>query len=149
MISFRERDVWTAIKAILDATKIFDNVYIGVGEANHSAEDILSAEIDAYDGQATDEYDDTSGPLLVESRVQLLLIASDAEPTVRDSKADLILAITANALNGQSLGGLTLPGFTKLSNWRYGPIEPPHRKITAILKFAYLTDSWAGFNTSE
>jgi hypothetical protein len=149
VISFRERDVWVAIKGILDDLGIFDNVYISKGESNHDPEDRRSAEITPYDGSATSSYDDTTGPMEVESRVQIVFYVSEPDDQARDSTAELLLNAAANALNGVSIGNLTWPGFTRITNWRWGPAQPPDQKITAILKFRYDTDAWAGFNTSE
>jgi len=149
MISFRERDVWLAIKSTLEATSAFDNVYIAEGESNHKPEDVRSVEIQPHDGTQHDEWDDTNSPLQVEARLQLMFFASDPDALTRDALCERLFNIAQDALNGQSLGGLTLPGLTRFISWRWGPIEPPNRRLTALLKFAYLTDTWAGFDTTE
>src|SRR4051794_41027282 len=119
MISFRERDVWVAAKGLLDDLGIFDNVYISKGHANHDPEDRRSAEITPYDGSATSAYDGTDGPMEVESRVQIVIYVSEPDDQARDAIAELLLNSAANALNGQSIGNLTWPGFTHITNWRW------------------------------
>src|SRR4051812_46544098 len=128
MITFRERDVWQAVKTTLEATRAYDNVYLAEGESNHRPEDVRSVEIQPYDGTSHDEWDDTESPLQVESRLQLIFFASDPDAATRDALCEMIFNIAQDVLNGQSLGGLTMPGFTKFISWKWGPIEPPNRR---------------------
>ena len=148
----RDRDVRIAIQAALQATNQFDGVYLwGLPEDLGSGVSRAAiAVIEPGSGQARDDWDDPSdgGQLVIESTASVTLYQREEDPQLRDENAELLLSYVANAINGQSLGGLTLPGATKVQAWRWNPPTPPDRTLTLTVSYQYFVDGWTSFDTT-
>ncbi len=147
----RDRDVRNAMQTALAATGAFDAVFLwGLPEAHGSGasrlalatiEPLSSAQEDKFDSAAT-------GSLVVASQVQLTLLARHEDPQTRDENAELLLDVAADALNGQSLAGFTIPELTRLVSWRWSPPTAPERRIEAVFSYQYIVDLWNSYDVN-
>jgi hypothetical protein len=145
----RDRDVRNAIQSTLLATGAFDGVWIwglpenyGTGASQLAAcaiEPISSNQQDLWDGGPT------TG-LQVLSTVRLTLLFRCEDPQLRDEGCELLFDTAANALNGQSLADLTMPDLTRFLSWSWGQPDSVERRVTSVFQYAYLVDSWAGYD---
>jgi hypothetical protein len=152
---YRDRDVRLAIASILEATNEFDGVYSRcLSEVpSRRAGDARAVSIEP---DSTDFSDDWGGgaansndpaPLIVQSRLRLTFMTRLDDPSARDDEAERLSNVAANALNGQSLAGLTLPAFSRFESLRWLPPEPPERRVSATFVYRYIVDSWTSFDT--
>jgi hypothetical protein len=148
---YRERDIRNQIRDILEQTAAFDGVYLaGLPEdRGEPSGDTRSVSIEPGETTEADLWDDTTGDLVMTCRVSLTLLARDEDPQIRDEAAEQLLNISASAVNGQSLGGATLAGLTRIRSWSWEKPKAPERRITAVLEYQYLVSDWTGLNTAE
>lgn len=147
----RDRDVRNAIHDALVATGAFDGVWIwglpedfGTGSCR-----LAAAAIEPESSNQDDRWDggqDTG--LVVSSLVRLTLLYRHEDPQLRDEGTELLMGTAADALNGQSLAGLTLPDLTRFVSWQWQAPTPPERRITAKFSYAYIVESWTGFDVT-
>lgn len=151
MPTHRERDVRDAIMELLDSTGVFDRVYPGtLPDAGGEPSGILrTASVEPSKTVVASMGDDIAGVLKATASVTIVLLARDDDPTDRDDAAELLLNTTAAALNGRSLGGISLPSTTRLISWSWRKAIPPERMIEAILEFQYLLEGWNDFDLSD
>ena len=148
----RDRDVRNAIQTALAATGAFDGVFVwglpedyGSGTSN-AALAVIEPESSTQD----DRWDSApGGGLIVTSRVTITLIARAEDPQLRDEAAELLYDTAANALNGQGLGGLTLPQLTRFVSWRWEKPTAPERRIASIFCYQYVVEGWDSYGASE
>jgi len=148
----RDRDVRNAIHDALAATGAFDGVWIrGLPEEyGTGASQIAVAAIEPESSSQDDRWDSQmAGGLVVTSRVRLTLLYRNEDPQLRDEAAELLLDTAANALNGQSLAGLTLPAWTRFTGWQWQPATPPERRITVSFSYSYIVEGWEFYDTTE
>jgi hypothetical protein len=150
---YRERDLRNLIRDLLDQTGAFDGVYLsGLPEASgRPAGESRSAAVEPGETSLAmpEPWDDAGGDLLLNCRVNLTLQSRHEDPQLRDELAELLLCIAANALNGSTLGGASLPGRTRIRSWSWQKPIAPERRILAVLEYQYLVDGQTGFNTAE
>jgi hypothetical protein len=149
----RDRDVRNAIKTLLDATGAFDSdgVWItGMPEDSGSGSSIAAAAaIEPVSSTQDDRWDGVAETgLVITSTVAITLIYRNEDPQLRDEGAELLLDTAANALNGQSLAGLTLPDLTRFLSWAWVSPTAPERKIRAQFQYQYLVEGWGGADTT-
>lgn len=151
MPTHRERDVRGAIMKLLDSTGVFDRVYVGSppDTGGEPSGVLRTAWIEPKGTVVVGLGDDITGILKAAASVRIVLLARDDDPTTRDDAAELLLNTTAAALNGRSLGNISLPGSTRLNSWLWLEATPPERLIEATLEYQYLLEDWAGFDLSE
>jgi hypothetical protein len=147
----RDRDVRNAIVTALQITGAFDSggVWItGLPEDSGSAaSDFAAAAIEPDSSNQEDRWDSqTDGGLIITSRVRITLLFRNADPQLRDEGAEQLLDVAADALNGQNLAGLTLPGMTRLTSWTWQPPTAPERRITATFTYSYIVDGWGSYD---
>jgi hypothetical protein len=152
---YRDRDVRLAIASILEATHEFDGVYVkSLSEVpSQRAGDARAVSIepdtmdfsDDWGGGPTDSTDPP--PLIVSARLRLTFMTRLDDPSARDDEAERLANVAANALNGQSLAGLTLPAFSRFESLKWLPPEPPERRVSATFVYRYIVDSWTSFDT--
>ena len=70
------------------------------------------------------------------------------DPQLRDEGVELLLNTAANALNGQSLGGLIFPQTARITGWDWQPVTVPERRIQAIFSYQYIVDNWDGYDVN-
>ena len=148
----RDRDVRNAIVTALEATGAFNGVYLGSLNdiSDQSADDDRAAAIEPISWQESDAWDDVAtGEIQIDAQCRLTFIARDESFQVRDDSAEQLLSTACDALNGQSLAGLTLPPWTKVTSARWKPAVPPERQIVATFSYRYLVDTFASFDESE
>jgi hypothetical protein len=141
----RDRDVRNAIQTALVATGAFDGVYVwGLPEDYGSgASNAALAVIEPESSTQDDRWDAApEGGLIATSRVTITLIFRAEDPQVRDEAAELLVDTAADALNGQSLAGLTLPQLTRFVSWRWEKPAPPERRIASIFSYQYIVEGW-------
>jgi len=147
----RDRDVRLAIQTALLNTGLFDAVLLtGLPETHGAAASATALAIVEPDSSTQEDLFDSAatGSLVVVSTVKLILLARNDDPQLRDQNVELLLDATANALNGQSLAGFTLPELTRLASWRWLAPQPPERKIEAVFRYHYLVDLWNSYDLS-
>ena len=147
----RDRDVRNAIQAALLQTGAFDAVWMwGMPEEYGSAaSERAVAAIEPFSSEQLDRWDYAPpGGLLVSSRVNIILLYRHEDPQLRDEAVELLFDVAANALNGQSLAGLTLPQLTSFSSWRWEKPAAPERQITATFLYHYIVEGWNSYDTS-
>lgn len=151
MPDHRERDIRGAIMELLDSTGVFDRIYPGtLPDAGGEPSGMLrTASIEPSGTVVSGLGDDVSGALEATCCITIVLLARDDDPTARDDAAELLLNTTAAALNGRSLGGISLPGSTRLRSWAWHRAAPPERRIEATLEFQYLLEGWSDFDLAE
>ena len=151
MPSPRERDVRAAIRDLLDAAGAFDGVYPAGLPEDHGERsgDLRAAAIEPVGTEVDAQGDDVAGALTASATIALTLIARDDDPEARDAAAEHLLYVAADALNGVSLAGATLPASTRIRSWSWRKAVAPERRIEAVLAFQYLVEGWAGFDASE
>jgi hypothetical protein len=151
MPSHRERDVRVAIHDLLDSTGAFDRVYLGTHPDVDCGPSGLSrtASIEPSGTVLAAQGDDVDGGIKATATVTIILLARDDDPTARDDAVEMLLNTTAAALNGRSLGGVSLPGSTRLRSWAWRKAAAPERRIEATLEFLYLVEGWDRFDLSE
>ena len=151
MPSHRERDVRGAVRDLLDATGGFDGVYpAGLPEdRGERSGDLRAAAIEPLGTRIAAQGDDVAGALTADATLALTLIARDDDPETRDAAAERLLYLAADALNGVSLAGVTLPASTRIQSWTWRKAVAPERRIEAVLEFQYLVEGWSGFDASE
>jgi len=147
----RDCDVRNAIQVALVATGAFDGVWIWGLPENYGtgASQLAAAAIEPLSSTQADNWDSqTEGGLIVTSRVTLTLLYRNDDPEVRDEAAELLLDTAADALNGQSLAGLTMPGLTHFESWSWETPKPPERRIRATFSYQYIVEGWDYYDTT-
>ncbi len=147
----RDRDVRDAIQTALLATGAFDGVYLWGAPEVRGANSSLAAIalIEPVSSEQDDPFDSAvTGSLVVTSTVKISLVARNEDPQLRDESAELLLDLAANALNGQSLAGFTLPELTRMASWRWQNPIPPERTIEALFRYQYLVPLWNSYDTN-
>jgi hypothetical protein len=145
----RDRDVRNAMRLALINTGAFDGVWIwGLPEdCGSGASQLAAAAIEPAYGEQFNRWDsEAGGGLVVRGTIQLTLLYRSDDPQIRDEGAELLLYTAANALNGQSLAGLTLPGLTYITNWAWQRPTPPERRIQATLSYQYVVEGWDSYD---
>jgi hypothetical protein len=146
----RERDVRNAIKDALVATGAFSDVWLTGLPEDHGqgASSLAAAAIEPLSTRLASGWDAApAGGLGYRSELAVSLLARHPDPQLRDELAEQLLNLLINAVNGQSLAGLTIPQHTMITAWRWMPSRPPERRITATVGFAYIV-TWDGFDAS-
>jgi hypothetical protein len=147
----RDRDVRNAIQTALIETGAFDAVGIwGLPEDyGTGASALAAAAIEPASSDQTDRWDDaTAGGLLITSTVTITFLYRHEDPQLRDEAVELLFDTAANALNGQCLADLTLPGLTRFVSWRWEKPEPPERRITSTFSYQYIVEGWDAYDTT-
>jgi hypothetical protein len=150
----RDRDVRNAIVSALTTTGAFDSggVWItGLPEDSGApSSDFAAVAIEPVSSTQEDRWDSqTDGGLIVTSRVTITVLNRNADAQLRDEGAEMLLDMAADALNGQSLAGLTLPGLTRFMSWTWQPPMAPERRIAATFTYSYIVEGWDGYDTTS
>jgi hypothetical protein len=147
----RDRDVRNAIQTALTDTSAFDGVFVwGLPEDYGSgASKEAFAAIVPMSSRQEDLWDAApAGGLLITTRVAIVLAYRHNDPQLRDEGAELLLDTAANALNGQSLAGLTLPQSARVIQWDWQPPTVPERRINAVFSYQYINEGWDAYDTT-
>ena len=87
--------------------------------------------------------------MLIASTVKITFLSRHEDPQLRDEAAELLFDTAANALNAQSLAGLTLPEHTKFKSWSWAKPMAPERQIVATFVYKYIVEGWNNYDTTE
>jgi hypothetical protein len=147
----RDRDVRNAIVTALTATNQFNGVFVwGLPEdygSGASAE--AFAAVIPMSSRQEDLWDAApAGGLVITSRVAIVLAYRHIDPQLRDEAAELLVDTTANALNGQSLAGLTLPQTARVIQWDWQAVTVPERRINCVFSYQYIVEGWDEYDTT-
>ena len=148
----RDYDVLDDVRARLVATKEFDAVYRSAlpETKGQSAGDRFAA---AVEHRSWEELSESADPSVIQStrklKWRLTLLVRDDDPEVRERELDRLLAVAQDALDGQSLAGVTLPDWTYLSSGVYEDAKPPEQHMRVEGYCAYYIEGWAGHDGSD
>jgi hypothetical protein len=147
----RDRDVRNAIQQALTDTDAFNGVHVwglpedyGSGSSEQAAVWIVpqsSRQEDLWDAAP-------DAGLVISTRIGLLLAYRHDDPQTRDEGAELLLDTAANALNGQSLGGLIFPQTARITGWDWQPPASAERRIQATFSAQYIVEGWDSYDTT-
>ena len=113
------------------------------------ASSLAAAAIEPSSSEQTDRWDDApEGGLVVTSLVTITFLYRHEDPQLRDEAAELLFDTAANALNGQSLAGFTLPALTRFVSWRWEKPAAPERRITATFSYVYIVEGWDAYDVT-
>lgn len=162
----RDRDVRAAIRDRLIATNLFNDVWFtgaitGFGDGGEVAGaviDPIGGGLAAASGTGLAAgrsigtglgWDDVGDLLDFTSTVKVTLIARDEDPQIRDERAEQLLGILHNAINGRILvPGLTIPSKTIVAHWVWTSANPPERQIEATVSYGFLVP-WNAWDVSD
>jgi hypothetical protein len=149
--TYRERDARCAVRDLLDQSGVFDGVYLSglPQDRGERCGDANAVAIEPMETTESDPWDDVDGDLVLTCRLGLTILARHEDPQVRDETAERLLNMAANALFGNTLGGLALPSMTRIRSWNWQKPRAPERRISAVLEFQYLVSGWNEFNIDE
>jgi hypothetical protein len=141
--AMRGRDIRTAIRDQLIDTGAFGGVYL----SGPSPPDVTTQAwvLPAKDSHTIDA--DYDGMVIVRAVMEIHYVVRDNDPDIIDQTIDRLYALSCNALNGQSLAGVTFPVMTRITKSRW--IDKPPVRMIATLEYAYMAETWAGFNTED
>jgi hypothetical protein len=142
--SLRDRGILKLIAGLLTATEEFHDVTTGglPEQVGSSAENLKLASLELAAFEEVARWDDGD----IERTVQfwLWILVRDPDPDTRDDEADRLQAVAANAIVGQSVGGATFIGKTKLGRGVYEPARGVERRLKVMGQFAYEVPAWDG-----
>jgi len=142
----RDRDVRNAIRAALLATEAFDACPLSMAFEVPTSQ-FTAAVVEPISGVQNDPWDSQpGGGLVVTSTVRITFLARHDDPQLRDELVEDLFNTSANALNGQSLACLTLPGLTRFASWNWQPETPPERRIVAMFSYQYIVEGWDSYD---
>jgi len=147
----RDRDVRNAIQAAMIATNAFDlgAVWMWAEDQGTPASQSAAAMITPMSSRQEDLWDSApGGGLLITSLVKIEVAYRGEDAQTRDEGAELLLDTTANALNGQSLGGLILPQTARMQGWNWQETITPERRIQATFSYQYIVEGWDSYDTT-
>ena len=149
---YRDADVLDEIERILDLTGEFDGVHrCALSEFNQPSDHLRAAVIEPATETEADLWDSYSdGPMeLVKAQCAITLIVRHPDPKQRDRLVDRLKSIARNALNGQSLCGLTQPDFTRFQSFQSIKPKPPERQVRGTFGYRYTIDAFDEFSANE
>jgi hypothetical protein len=150
----RDRNIRNAIKELLIVTERFDDggVLLQCPDDRGVGTDLAAAcWIEPSSTTIRDEWDAQPGGGVTLTSILKTTFAYRAEdPQARDEACENLLEFAANVLNGQSIGGFTIPAWTKfVGGWQWLPPAPPERRIVATFSYQYILEGWNSYDTEE
>jgi hypothetical protein len=148
----RDRDIREAIKTALDATGFFDEVIHNAAEGDAAVSTIeqKTAVIYPLSGEISDQWDTlATGAMTIEAQCQIVFIITSEDDKHRDDALEQMFNVACNALNKQSLAGLTFPDFTRFRRWQWLPATPPERRLETIFGYIFEVPNAVSFDTAD
>ena len=146
-VAVRDDDIYQAVVLALRATGEYDGVHYPspAPDQGFSAGEIRTAVVVPGSGDEDSMFDDGQGAADVVRAVTYSILISVREPdqAVRAREFDRLANVTANALDGISLAGATLPALTRLRRSAVGRLSSPEQQITMSGAFSYFVDGWS------
>jgi hypothetical protein len=151
-LATRDWDILEAARDLLVATGEFNAVYrAALPEVRgRSAADAIAAVLALASWQEVDRMDDP-GEVQSERTVTwtLTLIVREDDAELRERTLDRLLAVAQDALDGQRLADVTIPGWTRLRSGKYETATPPEQRMSVTGEFRYWIEGFEGHDTSE
>jgi hypothetical protein len=149
---FRDRDVRNAMRDLAEALNRFDvATTAGLPETQPVAGDVMTmVDIEPLDWNDESPFDDDGGPALFRTatvKVTILCIGEDA--AARDETAELLWNLLANAWNGVSLAGLTMPDKTQFTYTRWLAVKGLERRVESKFIYTYQVGGFRDFGEQE
>jgi len=140
----RERDIRQAAVDLLAATGEFDAVELGKSDPSENpASSRKLCTVDPQDTQESDQWDSAlDGGTVYKVRIALEITVRENDAKLRDDEVERLLNVVRNTLNGVSIGGFTLPEFTKVHPWSWRMATAGSRQIAATLNATYFEEGW-------
>lgn len=145
--------MWQDIVDRLEALGRFETVLIGEQPArrNDFGADACPVAIVTPTGgdemDDADDFDDVRNIVKGEFTVSLVVRARD--PVERFVVLDQLRAAVMNAIDGQPLGGLTMPAFTRIRRWKYPPADDPEKQLVLSGEYSYIVDGHAAHDETD
>jgi hypothetical protein len=142
----RDYDLWADARDRLEATGAFDLVVIGrPDERARSAVEAAACWVVPLDD---DELDIDPDLVLVGCRFSLVVEVRAEDVEARADALDRLKNVAKNALNGQSLAGISLPGRTRVRRASHGPRKHPTAPLELTVEAPYF-DPYAGLSDTD
>lgn len=134
----RDQDVFDDIAVRLRDTDAFLDVYQAHPTQDGAEARGDTAWVQPLDWDELDHRQDPDGAEVTHhAHFTLTLAVRDGDPAERDRRLDQLAGIALNALDGQSLADLTLPGLTAIRKAKWEDPALPERRLTLTGEFAY------------
>ena len=152
MANVRDWDIFAAIATMIRTTGSFDEVAISDPpelsgrKASYRAIAVIMPGSGDESAEGFDDPDETQRVRRVSW--QLMVIARDKEPEIRDRLAEQLLNSARDAIDDRCIAGQTIVGETHVFKDRYLPAIPPERRLIADGTFSYFIDGQDGHATN-
>lgn len=140
----RDLDILDDVANRLLATDAFSQVF-----QSHPVKDAESAEsgptvwVQPLDWDEIDHTEDADGTEVTHhAHWQLTIAVQDEDPRERDRLLEQYANIALNALDGQALADLTIPGLTLVRKAKWEDPNPPERRLTLLGEFVYFVPTF-------
>lgn len=146
---YRDRQILKAIGTLLTATGAFDEVRTSGLPADRGlpSSDGKLVVLDLDQWQDRDRSDDPDATPQDRDVTFLCYVCVRMEdPDMRDDELDRLVQTATNAINGQSVLGVTLPEWTRLLAGKWMPPTAPERRVICRGSFRYLLDDFDSHN---
>jgi hypothetical protein len=127
----------------LEATGVFDGVYLGDPKDNFSGSDEGSVAFLHLQEWTESGYQDTLQGRL--TKWTLILVARDADPSARDRRLSRLFRAAKTALDHRCLANYTYPDYTVLARARWEKAEDDERRLTVTGEWGYDLDDSEDF----
>lgn len=148
----RGRDVRNDIAARLSGTGLFSAVRLASpDEITIPGSDFAAVAIEPGPWKEIDRWDDGFGEditIVAEERAVVTVLVRNSDPQIRDELAEQLVQAVKDAVDGQSLGLITMPDFTRAAEGRPLPARASERRHVVAVVFQYLVQNWAGHDES-
>lgn len=143
-VNAREFAVWADVEKILASLERFEFVEIAepADVTNElAADNTPAAIITPVSGDEIDVADDPDDVRCDASIVfNVTLVVRGNEARERFDLLDQLRAATMNAINGRSLGKLTIPAFTRVRRWQYQAAAHPEKRLVLVCEARYFVE---------
>jgi hypothetical protein len=137
-------DVLEAVRDAIEATGEFDGVFLPdlPEERGTSSGDGNAAWVSPLNWDESDEFQDPGDLAVLVRKVgwTLTLMVRRGESLARGRELSRLVAVCQNAVSGQSVGGLTIPAWTRLKSGRWEKARPPEQRLVSAGTFAYVVE---------
>lgn len=147
MPAIRDEDIYDDIVARLEATGKFAGVILAVDQGRRGADDWPLAVVEEADWDDLDDADSGDAVDLVHrGRFAVSLLVREEADAAQFGGLRSLERAARNAINGQSLAGVTFPAMTVLRRARMLPAGSPNKGWSLQGEFTYIV---AGFDAFE
>lgn len=150
----RDYSIFCAIAAALEATGEFRAVVVGekpdVSRTQFGAQATPAAVVSPLSFREPGTWDDFGDESSERTgQTMVTLVARSADESERIDLLDRLAQVAANAINGQRLAGITLPGKTRVAAGNYLPAADPEKHLILTVEWSYLIGGYANHDDGE